>query len=464
MHEKHKRRCLNIDITHQYLYSSQGMVTFTTEHIQYLKETYNERSYLGLPIYNCKYCNAVFWFAERNKTESKRCKQIVYSNCCKHEEIKIPPLKQPPQFLSMLLKNKENSLSKHFMQKIRQYNSLFAFTSMGGNINKNINKGDGPYVFRINGQIHHRIGSLLPQPNKIQNDTEGDDLDPYLIEELKRILDTYNPLVKVFRHARDLFERYKGIDISIHIIGANKGDPIQYEMPHTEELAMLIVGEPSLENFRRDIIRGFQLGIPYHKRERTTTTKKKRKEIQSQYMNSTSSMLDEPNPLLCYGRLSKQAAIDAHRLMYVARNQHKLRAEYLQGIFDAIEKGLSEGNQIGKRVLLPSSHTGSRRYIVQNYHDGITKCRVYGPPDLFITFTCNPKWQEIIYMGVTSCSYIDLVRKNENEITPEMIDRWISAEIPHPREDPLAYILISEHTMHGPCGDKNENCPCMKKG
>jgi len=34
--------------------------------------------------------------------------------------------------------------------------------------------------------------------------------------------------------------------------------------------------------------------------------------------------------------------------------------------------------------------------MIQNYHDGIAICRVYGPPDLFITFTCNPKWPEII--------------------------------------------------------------------
>ena len=33
--------------------------------------------------------------------------------------------------------------------------------------------------------------------------------------------------------------------------------------------------------------------------------------------------------------------------------------------------------------------------MIQNYHDGIAICRVYGPPDLFITYTCNPKWPEI---------------------------------------------------------------------
>ena len=33
--------------------------------------------------------------------------------------------------------------------------------------------------------------------------------------------------------------------------------------------------------------------------------------------------------------------------------------------------------------------------MVQNYQDAMAICRSYGPPDMFITFTCNPKWQEI---------------------------------------------------------------------
>ena len=99
-------------------------------------------------------------------------------------------------------------------------------------------------------------------------------------------------------------------DISIRIIGTYKGDRIQYEMPHTEELAMLIVGELNLENFKRDIIvstkneglqrisifhpaymplqypllfpygeRGFQLGIEYHKKTRNQTTQQKRNTV-----------------------------------------------------------------------------------------------------------------------------------------------------------------------------------------
>jgi len=210
------------------------------------------------------------------KTQKKN-KEVMYSNCCKYGQIRLPPFKEPPQFLSKLLNSKEELLSKHFLEKIRQYNSLFAFTSMGGNIDKNINNGEGPYVFRINGQIHHRIGSLLPKEenipkfaelyifdtkNEIQNriqalnhdSHEENDINPHIVEAIKKMLDQYNPLVKTFRHARDLLEQYNSLDISIRIIGADKGDPVQCQMPHTEELAILVVGELNLERYKRDII------------------------------------------------------------------------------------------------------------------------------------------------------------------------------------------------------------------
>jgi len=273
-----KRRCLNIAQKHAYLSLPYGMIYFPPEYIQYLKESYKQRSYCGKPDYKCKYCNAIFWYDERNKYDSKRGNgEILYSNCCKYGKIRIPKYREPPQFLKTLLNQNEDKKSKHFLQKIRQYNSMFAFTSMGGNIDKTINQGEGPYVFRVNGQIHHHIGSLLPEPNKIpkfaelyifntKNEIENrlraltkeeldrHDLNPAIIKGLQEMLDQHNPLVKIFRHARDLFEEHKGIDISIRILGANKGDPIQYEMPYSEDLAMLIVGDITAENYKRDII------------------------------------------------------------------------------------------------------------------------------------------------------------------------------------------------------------------
>ena len=70
--------------------------------------------------------------------------------------------------------------------------------------------------------------------------------------------------------------------------------------------------------------------------------------------------------------MSKQVIVDAramedeNHLHYIDTNQSKLRADYIQGIYDVVEKGIYETNQIGKKVLLPSSHVGSRHYMMQS--------------------------------------------------------------------------------------------------
>ncbi|GFS15301.1 ATP-dependent helicase [Elysia marginata] len=46
-------------------------------------------------------------------------------------------------------------------------------------------------------------------------------------------------------------------------------------------------------------------------------------------------------------------------------------------------------------VVLPSSFTESPRYMHERTQDAMTYVRNYGRPDLFLTFTCNSKWEEI---------------------------------------------------------------------
>ena len=81
-------------------------------------------------------------------------------------------------------------------------------------------------MFRINGVVHHRIGSLLPNEgdpaqyaqlyihdtsNEVQNrlgiyssESAHDDMpDPEIVESLIAMLDECNPLVKQFRMARE---------------------------------------------------------------------------------------------------------------------------------------------------------------------------------------------------------------------------------------------------------------------
>lgn len=72
------------------------------------------------------------------------------------------PYRKPPDILANLLRFDGDTRSKRFLKQIRSYNSLFAFTSLGATVDRTINNGTSPYVFKINGVVHHRIGTLLP--------------------------------------------------------------------------------------------------------------------------------------------------------------------------------------------------------------------------------------------------------------------------------------------------------------
>ena len=50
------------------------------------------------------------------------------------------------------------------------------------------------------------------------------------------------------------------------------------------------------------------------------------------------------------------------------------------------------------------------------------------------------------------------------EPSTAFVDQFISAELPDPNEDPLGFVLVQEFMMHGPCGELDPNCPCMKDG
>jgi hypothetical protein len=68
------------------------------------------------------------------------------------------------------------------------------------------------------------------------------------------MLDLHNPFSKKIRMARDRLAECKDDDFIIRIIGVREGDTVQYNMPTTNQIAMLIVGDFSLNIFKRDII------------------------------------------------------------------------------------------------------------------------------------------------------------------------------------------------------------------
>jgi len=65
-------------------------------------------------------------------------------------------------------------------------------------------------------------------------------------------------------------------------------------------------------------------------------------------------------------------------------------------VADALEAGDVDLGRIGKKMVLPSSYVGGDRFMQQLYQDSIAIVRHFGKPSLFITFTANPKWIEIL--------------------------------------------------------------------
>ncbi|KAL8456837.1 hypothetical protein ACS0TY_034902 [Phlomoides rotata] len=113
------------------------------------------------------------WYEERS-AKTKKENPPKFPTCCSNGKIRIPNLKEPPLTLrNLMYKNDEKS--KHFMKNIIAYNMMFSFTSMGGKIDKSINKGGGPFVFKLNDVNYHQIGKN-EVPNRI-NALSGKDKD-----------------------------------------------------------------------------------------------------------------------------------------------------------------------------------------------------------------------------------------------------------------------------------------------
>ncbi|GBM68271.1 hypothetical protein AVEN_88843-1 [Araneus ventricosus] len=95
----------------------------------------------------CKYCRAKTFKCE---TPGMR---------CSNAKVKLPSQDQPPEPLHSLMSGVTLE-STHFLPIIRKYNACFQMTSFGTTAVVR-EEGFMP-TFKIQGQIYHRFGSLLP--------------------------------------------------------------------------------------------------------------------------------------------------------------------------------------------------------------------------------------------------------------------------------------------------------------
>ncbi|XP_076935570.1 uncharacterized protein LOC143602288 [Bidens hawaiensis] len=353
----------------------------------------------------------------RKKKEGK----TTYFLCCGYGKVELPKFKDAPPAYKDLFSN-VGPKSKFFLKNIRRYNSMFAFTSMGGKVDSFINRGNAPFVFRISGQNYHSIGSLLPE-----NGSKPKFSQLY-------IYDTENEVSNrqcLFRMAIDRFQENPHANLKLRLIGRRQQDGRTYNFPSSSEVAALIVGD--IGNIEpRDIIVETKTGSLKHISElhpsyvplqyplfyiygddcyRVDIPHRDFSSLQkSKRPNSTMReffayrIQDRPNIFslpLNGRRLFQQQLVDIYTMIeteilnYIRKKQKVLRCESYENIHNLKNTKNQDMSRVGQRVILPSSFTGGSQYMMQNYLDAMAICRWYGYPDFFITITCNPKWPEV---------------------------------------------------------------------
>ncbi|KAL6554152.1 hypothetical protein OROMI_019825 [Orobanche minor] len=244
------------------------------ENLSYQHSNSTEYWDLGDADHKCEYCAALFWYNERLRS-SYGSTRPKYSTCCLQGKIELPKMKKPPQLLLDLLSGK-TPISNHFIKNIRSYNTMFAFTSLGGKIDSNPNMGTSPPIFKLHGQNYHLIGSLMPTEdqapkfaqlyiydtenevanriNSVRSRGNSNGLQANIVQKLKEMLDENNILVQSFRMARDKIQQCSDANIKLKLIGRRDKDGRMYNLPTASEVAALVVGDFDDALGHRDII------------------------------------------------------------------------------------------------------------------------------------------------------------------------------------------------------------------
>jgi len=150
------------------------------------------------------------------------------------------------------------------------YNSILSFTSTGARIHESVTGTRGVYAFHIQGEMYHRIGSLLPQhdaqprfyqlyiydtTNQLQHcQNIMPTLDPDILHELQTMLSEVNPYAQMFRSIRDLVSNNPTQTLHLRILVKRSKDAHTYNIPTGNEVAAIMVGDGSEDVDHRDVV------------------------------------------------------------------------------------------------------------------------------------------------------------------------------------------------------------------
>lgn len=401
----------------------------------------------------CPYCGAL-----RYRSEPK-------GMCCSSGKVQLELPPDLPEALHNLI-----MYDKEFKCDIRKYNQAFAFTSLRANVDERLaSQCDGVYTFRINGQLYHHIGPLVPEEGESPKFSQiyfyekdyqlcrRGEVMPGLSEPklalVQDILYRHNPYVHLYTQAREMCAasgapdyglafRSSGVDLrrfnapTVSEVGAvlPDGDSLDGE-PLNRQIRvrcrggpLRIVSELHASYDPLMYVLMFPYGTPgWH--DGVLQANGGRRVTMKQFaahrlMIRRTNM--ETNPLHLCGRLFQQyivdqyAKIETNNLHFVRNNQSALRADSYTNLRDAFESG--GGQRMGRRIILPSSFTGGPRHMQQLYQDSMSIVRKYGKADLFVTMTCNPRW-----IGIEQCLLRGQTAQDRPDICARVFNQYLKA-------------------------------------
>ena len=487
-----------------------------------------------------------------------------FSICCENGKVSLPHeslLKPIPEELLELFTGNGTD-AKNFRDHILNYNSAMAFASLKANVDVSSRAG-GPYTYRIHGNVYTLTSNLKSSGHPVFSQLFVVDSQTALNERMGRkendkcradvmgVLDgmirRVSPYAAAYNNLREV-EAVLGPSEDLQLVFKKDAakDQRRYNEPHSNEVSVVFIGQDGMPPEQIDFVvhmrdgsireishtspnsdpmafpllfpngeSGWHERLKHHLDHRTPVRNRLtlRQFIKSRLaIRSDFSLIHNGGKLFQQFIVMSYVKMEANNLFFLTQNQSKLRVERYKGLMDFLAKDADDHNRLPGRIcILPSTFINSPRNMQQNYQDAMAMVNKFGKPDLFVTFTCNPKWMEIsdnlsghqraegrpdlvarvfqlklkellsdIKRGAvfgTVCALIHVIEfqkrglphahlliilgKDHKIRGREMIDEIVSAELPDPEVEPNLYQQVISHMVHGPCGHLNKKSPCM---
>ena len=475
----------------------------------------------GSFVDECPHCQSRSWTSEN-------------ISCCDSGRISVNVSYESdvPEALRSVLGN------SRVRDRIRQYNMAMAMASVG---HQRHSLSGGPCTFVLGGRTYHRISGAAraAEANFAQIYTLAvedavdrrmqlmhDNLDADVLRQLHTLFLACNPWVRRYvfaaRNAEEVHWKWDGPEemndaMVIGSLIAQYGSHRDIRLCQSNGDIQFINDSHCLFHplaypllFPSGQV-GWHWGMKNHEGQRLSLTS---------YMKFMLMHRRQPTHIQRCGKLALEYYCDAWATIESQRcDFHRLPAQQQMyrscsraALIDQLQyaDAADIGVPVQTRTVLPASHVGGPRYYHKLFQNAMALPRRFGRPDLFITMTCNPAWDEIrlavpqgsswqehpdivarVFM-IKVASLCDDIRNKEifgpvaaivyriewqsrglphmhmlvilaaHIISAADVDNIVCAEIPDPDSHSMLHELVRQFHIHKPC-DGCGDATCRQK-